>query len=162
MMFTLHSIVIIYIHCCFFIHVFQIGTYLGFSVTSAIFAVVTSSVYVMGVYNIYKRTDGCEFFLGWYKKVPYPSEYAAKCRTSVALGSMVIIFAILEFGFGIVACICCCLNCRCKCDCFKISTQETQVLIYTHLKKNQNFVGEDTGFRMPIMQPKSLLVLCFE
>ncbi|KAK3749283.1 hypothetical protein QZH41_016055, partial [Actinostola sp. cb2023] len=92
------------------------GSYLGFSVVSIIFAGVMTIMFSVGISQgilqerpcSQQRTYG-EYYDRYYGRyIQTTASTERQCDTSVGLGSMVVIFAILEFWVGIWASICCC------------------------------------------------------
>ncbi|KXJ14089.1 hypothetical protein AC249_AIPGENE20304 [Exaiptasia diaphana] len=113
---------------------FDFGTYLGFSIVATVFAAAIIVMYVIGML-ILTRGSACRHATKYVTSPPSDPNHDYKyislekeCNTSVAMGSLVIIFAILEFCVGIWACVCSCNNGCCDC-CNPTMQQPAQMVL---------------------------------
>ncbi|KXJ14078.1 membrane-spanning 4-domains subfamily A member 8 [Exaiptasia diaphana] len=120
-----------------------IGTYLAFSIVSTVFAAVIIIMYAIGVAVVITKGSPCHYagkYVNVYKSQHYRDhKYISlekECNRSVAMGSLVIIFAILEFCVGIWASICACTNGCCDC-CNPTMQQPTQMGQVIYLQTQQ-------------------------
>ncbi|KXJ14077.1 hypothetical protein AC249_AIPGENE20306 [Exaiptasia diaphana] len=119
-----------------------IGAYLGFSITSTVFALIIIAIYSIGVANMnscrkqwiydYERSNQTHNRYGYILVQP-PKE----CNVRVALGSLVITFAAFELFGGILASVCACTNGCCTCPTARRSQQPTQLGQVIHVQTQQ-------------------------
>ncbi|XP_031552915.1 uncharacterized protein LOC116290073 [Actinia tenebrosa] len=95
-----------------------VGTYLAFSIVGTVFAGTMIICYSIGIAIIASSgrasTETCNSD-GECTWTPSSPKCPNKCRVSVGLGAMIIIFAVVEFGVGIWSSICCCMGYECCC-----------------------------------------------